>query len=67
MAAWSFSATDLLFPLAVVALWGGIFLLMLFIIRFAAHEHDSEAEAQETAFQEALSHTRAPTMPPLPA
>ena len=67
MAAWEFTATDLLFPIAVVALWGGIFLLVVFISRYAAHEHDGEAEEQETAIQESLGHSRAPTMPPLPA
>ena len=67
MAAWHITATDLLFPIAIVALWGAIFLLMVYVSRFAAHEHDGEAEEQEAAVQESLSHSSSPATPPLPA
>lgn len=71
MAIWEFSAMDLLFPIAVVALWGAIFLLMLFIIRFAAHEHDGEAQAEARAEAQREERGRAqatgPTMTPLPS
>jgi hypothetical protein len=67
MAIWEFSTGDLLFPIAVVALWGAIFLLIVFISRFAAHEHDAEAEDQEATVQEQLGHSGASATPPLPA
>ncbi|HEU0025529.1 MAG TPA: hypothetical protein VFQ25_00295 [Ktedonobacterales bacterium] len=67
MAVWEFSPEDLLFPIAVVALWGAIFLLIVYVSRFAAHEHDGEAEEQEAAVQDTLSHSYASETPPLPA
>ncbi|HEX9037302.1 MAG TPA: hypothetical protein VF808_09970 [Ktedonobacterales bacterium] len=64
MTAWNISATDILFPLAVMIVWAAIFLGVLATCRFAAHEHDGEAEAQETAVQDALhGYTSHPTLP----
>ncbi len=71
MPAWDFSIESLLFPFAVVAVWGVIFLLMLFISRYAAHEHDSEAQAEaqreERAEAERQAQATGPTMTPLPS
>ena len=60
MPAWDFSATDLLFPLAVIAIWAGLFLMVMTVCRWAAHDHDGEAGAQEAAVQEALGHPAGP-------
>ena len=54
MTEWNISATDILFPLAVMAIWAALFLGVLATCRFAAHEHDGEAEAEEAAVQQAL-------------
>ena len=68
MTTWSFSPEALLFPIAVVAIWAGIFLLMVFISRFAAHEHDGEAQAEAQQEERAQAASGAsPTMTPLPS
>lgn len=63
MPAWEFSATDLLFPLAVVAVWAALFLGIFAFYRWAARDHDGAAESEERAVQEARGHS----YPPLPA
>lgn len=70
MPTWSFSIESLLFPVAVVAIWAGIFLLMVFVSRYAAHEHDSEAQAEaqrEEQAQARQAQAAGPTMTPLPS
>ena len=68
MTTWTFSFEALLFPAAVVAIWASIFLLMLFITRYAAHEHDSEAQAEAKREEQAQAASAAGSaMPPLPA
>ncbi len=72
MPTWDFSPASLLFPLAVAAVWGIIFLLVVYISRYAAHEHDSEAqaEAQEEELIPAAPATggsAGPMMTPLPS
>ncbi len=71
MPTWDFSPASLLFPLAVAAVWGIIFLLVVYISRYAAHEHDSEAQAeaqeQERVQAAPASGSSAPTMTPLPS
>jgi hypothetical protein len=54
MPAWNITPADILFPLAVMAIWAFIFLLMLTIVRWAAHDHDSHAEAEEDAVQKQI-------------
>jgi hypothetical protein len=54
MPAWNITPADILFPLAVMAIWAFIFLLMLTIVRWAAHDHDSRAEAEEASVQKQL-------------
>jgi Na+/melibiose symporter-like transporter len=70
MPTWNFSIETLLFPIAVTAVWSAIFLLMLYLSRFAAHEHDSEAQAEsqreESAQAQAASGATA-TMTPQPS
>lgn len=66
MTNWNISATDILFPLAVMIVWAAIFIGVLATCRFAAHEHDGEAEAEEAAVQQAL-HGYTGSNTPLPA
>jgi hypothetical protein len=63
MTAWNITATDILFPLAIIAIWAFIFIGALTVCRWAAHDHDGKAEAEEAAVQESL---HGPTSP-LPA
>lgn len=54
MPAWNITPADILFPLAVMAIWAFIFLFMLTLVRMFAHDHDTKAEAEEAAVQERL-------------
>lgn len=63
MLVWDIAVTDLLFPLAVVAIWAIIFLGVFFVSRWALHDHDAEAEAEARANE--TSSGSGPTMTPL--
>lgn len=67
MLVWDISITDLLFPVVVVATWGAIFLLVVFISRAASRSHDGEAEAEAQREERAQQTASGSTMTPLPS